>query len=105
MFIDASAIVAMLLAEPDSDHLAEKVERAPTKVTSAIAIWESITRLSRDHDPKVARHRVFKLLDDAGASVVTIGTEEARIASLARDRYGSGKYGLNMGDCFAYIIH
>jgi ribonuclease VapC len=102
MFIDASAIVAILLDEERGDELAILVARSALKLTSPIAIWEAIARLAREYGETEATTRVEMLLRDGDVVVVPITAAEARIASQARARYGAGRYGLNMGDCFAY---
>src|SRR6185437_1182691 len=40
MFVDASAIVAILTREPDADRLADTLEAALSPITSPIAITE-----------------------------------------------------------------
>jgi len=45
MFVDASAMVAMLTDEPEGDRLARILEGASTAITSAIAIYETGARL------------------------------------------------------------
>ena len=102
MFIDASAIVAILLDEARGDDLAIVLARSTIKLTSPIAIWEAVARLAREYDETEATVRVDMLLRDGNVVVVPINGAEARIASQARARYGAGRYGLNMGDCFAY---
>jgi ribonuclease VapC len=102
MFVDASAIVAMLLREPNFELLVKLLDKHAERLTSAIAIWEATARIERNHAPLEARAQVLGLLDDANISVSAIGPEEARIASEARVRSNKGRYKLNMGDCFAY---
>lgn len=102
MFVDASAIVAILLPEPTGDALFATLLNQPTRMTSAIAIWEATARLEREHAPEAVRRQLLGFLEDTNIEVVPIGAPEARIASLAGIRYNTGKYKLNMGDCFAY---
>ena len=102
MFVDASAIVAILLPEPTGDALFDTLLEQSTRLTSGIAIWEATTRLEREHAPEVVRRQMAGFLEEAEIGVVAIGAAEARIASIARVRYSTGKYKLNMGDCFAY---
>ena len=44
MFVDASAIVAILPREPEADALADVLEGDPSPITSAIAIFEAAPR-------------------------------------------------------------
>lgn len=47
MFVDASAMVAILTREPEADALAGVLDRAPSPVTSPIAIFEAALGLCR----------------------------------------------------------
>ena len=47
MFVDASALVAIILREPGSDRLADRVETCPVPITSAIAIYEATLAIAR----------------------------------------------------------
>ncbi len=102
MFVDASALVAILLPEPIGDTLFDTLLAHSTRMTSAIAIWEATARLEREHTADVVRQQLWGFLEEAEIDVVPITPAEARIASIARVRYSSGRYKLNMGDCFAY---
>ena len=102
MFIDASAIVAMFLREPQADAMLTAIEQAPDRLTSAIAIWESSARLSREMPSNMADLEIDGFIARWKIQVVPIDSQVARLASLARVRYGFGKNKLNMGDCFAY---
>jgi ribonuclease VapC len=100
--IDASALVAMMLDEPDADRLNEIIMRSNVRLTSAIALWETTSRLHREAAAADVDRELTRFLDLWQVQTISIGAVEARIASDARRRYGSGKNGLNMGDCFAY---
>ncbi|MBA4209532.1 MAG: VapC toxin family PIN domain ribonuclease [Parvibaculum sp.] len=109
MFIDSSAIVAILTAEEDADRLADRIEAAEAPVTSAIAIFEAALGICRKRHATVeeARDDVQAFLEAAGIEVVGIAEAEANAALLAFSRYGKGRghpAQLNMGDCFAYAV-
>ena len=42
MFVDASAIVAILTREPEADTLADTLEQARQPITSAVAVFEAV---------------------------------------------------------------
>lgn len=106
LFLDASAIVAMLGREPEAVPFGRRVEWKGDRMTSAIAIWEATRGLANarglmieEAQAIVADYvRVFRL------RVVPIGAEEAELALEAHRRYGKGRHDakLNLGDCFAY---
>jgi ribonuclease VapC len=107
MFIDASAIVAMLAGEVDADALADLLETAQHRVTSPIAIFETIAALCRIWHVSVeeARSEVMLFLQTAGIDFVDTTPHNLEAARLAFARYGKGRghpAQLNVGDCFTY---
>ena len=106
MFVDASAMCAILLEEPDGDDIALKVARSPIRITSAIAVFETVLAVMRAKglDPDEARALVDELIDGAEIDSVEIGDAERDAALEAYGRFGKGRHParLNMGDCFAY---
>ena len=106
MFLDASAICAVLLEEADSDLILERIEQAEHPRTSPVAIFESVLALAKvlGGDVHLAQMKVDAFLRLAGAETVAIGEAELDRALYAFDRYGKGRHParLNMGDCFAY---
>jgi ribonuclease VapC len=107
MFVDASAIVAILTREPEADDFANLLERARAPITSPIAIFEAALGLCRKRHASVeeARADVLELIAIAGMAIVPITQDEAEIALAAFGRYGKGRghpAQLNLGDCFAY---
>ena len=109
MFVDASAIVAILTQEPEADPLIDRLERAVRPITSAIAIFEATLGLCRKSYVSVeeAEADVAAFLTSARVTLVPIATNEATTALHAFSRYGKGRghpAQLNMGDCFAYAV-
>jgi ribonuclease VapC len=107
MFIDASALVALLIGEPGSDNLLERLDAADTAVTSPLALYETVLALMRIRAiPRAAAQRELReWLAAAEIAVIPITDEIGRAALDAFDRYGKGRghpAQLNMGDCFAY---
>ena len=106
IFLDASALCAVLLRERDADIYTSKIGLDPSCLTSAIAVYETVTAVARtlDGDVAAARRNVSDFLELAGVRLIDIGDAEREIALDAFDRYGKGRHParLNMGDCFAY---
>ena len=106
MFIDASAIIAMLADEAEGSACADALASTTTRLTSGVAIWEAVAGLVRTYTLSIpeARRKVGELLDTAEITVVPIGEREADLALEAYLHYGKGRHAarLNMGDCFAY---
>jgi ribonuclease VapC len=109
MFIDASAIVAVLTREAEADRLADLVEQAAAPITSPVAIFEAALGICRKRHASVdeAEDDVREFLRMAGVRTVPITEQEAETALLAFARYGKGRAHpaqLNLGDCFAYAV-
>ena len=109
MFVDASAIVAILTREPEADNLADTLEKARTPITSPIAIFEATLGICRKRHASVeeAEQDVGEFIELAGVRIEPITDKEARTALAAFSRYGKGRghpAQLNLGDCFAYAM-
>ena len=108
MFIDASAVVAIIANEPQADDLRTKIEASTTKFyTSPLAVWESVAALARimKVDTKLVQPIVDAFHRELGVTSVDINHQMALVALEAFSRYGKGSghaAGLNMGDCFSY---
>ena len=110
MFLDASAIVAIINDEPQAEALVAKIDAATSRfVSSPIVVWESVVALARisnsSKDDTAPLVRAF--LKDLNAVQATITPEMGTTALEAFARYGKGsghKAQLNMGDCFSYAV-
>lgn len=106
IFVDASAIVAMVAKEPEAGPFAQYLSVETDRITSPVALWESVRAVARARGVEIAEARglVLDLLRDAAIRMVPIGFEEGELAIEAHERYGRGVHeaDLNMGDCFAY---
>jgi ribonuclease VapC len=106
MFLDASAIVAILVEESDAASLTKRLEQAVAPCTSPIAIYEAIAGVARLRTVEIrtAETILDRFLEQATVRVVPITAEIGRSALSASERYGRGRHpaALNMGDCFAY---
>lgn len=109
MFVDASAIVAILTRGPEADALADVLDRDPSPITSPIAIFEAVLGLCRKRRASVedAEADVAAFLLAAEIRIVPITAREAETALAAFSRFGKGRghpAQLNLGDCFAYAV-
>ena|SRR5215472_4934080 len=107
MFVDASAIVAILTREPEADTLADVLGNASSPITSPIAIFEAALGICRKRHASVeeAEQDVGEFLALAGVRTVAITDNDGHTALAAFSRYGKGRghpAQLNLGDCFAY---
>jgi ribonuclease VapC len=108
MFVDASAVVAIMTLEPGHESLAADLELASRSITSPLAIYEAALAIARLHRRDVgdAKAKVVSFLQRAEIAVVPIDGDAASLALDAQARYGKGSHParLNMGDCFAYAV-
>lgn len=106
LFIDASALVAMLVGEPDGLRHAAAIEADPDPIWSAMSCWETVSALQNSYgmDAVKARSEVEGAAADRPFRLVAIGDRELKVALDAYERYGKGRHParLNFGDCFAY---
>lgn len=107
MFVDSSAIVAILAAEPEAAELATRLETAPQGLCAGHVILESAMRLSTllGLPPTTADELITRLIRTAGIEVVPITEDIAHRAVAAFERYGKGRgsaANLNFGDCLSY---
>jgi ribonuclease VapC len=106
MFLDASAIVAIIARESDARSLQRKIVVATQRSTSPIAVYESIMGVTRALDLPLgeAKALVNDFLREIQAEIVSIDSEMGTSAVEACERFGKGRHPakLNMGDCFAY---
>ena len=103
MIVDASALIAIVVREPDHAQLRRKLARAqapgmgtPTLTETAMVLGG---RLGIDPRPLLAR-----LLQEFRITPVPFGDDHWREAARAFVLYGKGRHAarLNFGDCMAY---
>ena len=106
MFVDASAIVAIIAGEPDATHLESRLVTAERSYASAMATYEATLGIARSLNISIgnAGSLVDDLLSQIHAEIIPITAEIGREALRAFERFGRGRHParLNMGDCFAY---
>lgn len=109
MFVDSSAIVALLTAAPQADALADALEKARSPITSPIAYFEAAAGIARVRHANLAEAQldVNDFLKIAGVRSVSISIRDAEVALDAMSRYGKGSSHpaqLSLSDCFSYAI-
>lgn len=106
MFVDASALTALITSEAGWGELAARLRRTRERTTSPLAVWEAGVAVARVLQIPVseANRSVHGYLGVAEILLVPVPPEAGALALEAFDRYGKGRHParLNMGDCFAY---
>ena len=106
MVIDSSALLAILLGEPETAQFLGHIKSAPVRRISAASFLETGMVLRRDSSGQ--RQILFEeLIIALRLSIVPVTEEQARSALSAFAIYGKGHghpAGLNFGDCLAYAL-
>jgi ribonuclease VapC len=116
MFLDASAIVAILAREPEAVSLMARLYNATGKLySSPLATFEATLALAKAKTPGGARPTaetmtmaetaVKEFLAAIGSEDITISTKIGALAVEAGRTFGKvagHPAALNFGDCFAY---
>lgn len=100
--VDTSALMAIVLNEPEADACIAALESEGDLLISAGTVAEAfIVSARRNVDVEVAR-----LIDGLGFVIVNVTPASARRIAEAYGRWGKGASpaALNFGDCFAYEI-
>lgn len=101
---DASAILAILLVEPDRDLFVAKCQGASELVMSPVNYWEVLVR-AQALDGARGEERAEQVMRSFDIKVANIDADVARAAADAFARFGKrAPARLNLGDCFAYAL-
>jgi ribonuclease VapC len=104
MVVDTSALVAILLDEPETEAFGRVLATTPGPALSAANYVEYgfIARSRRSQ----SLAEVEAALGRWRVEVVPVSLAQARLAIEAFARYGKGRHAasLNYGDCFAYAL-
>lgn len=106
MFVDTSALVAIIDQETDWKDLLARLEQTDIRLTSPLAIWEAANAMERlrawGFDE--AERAVKSFLDAMEISTIDVTAQIGQEALRAARLYGKGRHParLNFGDCFAY---
>ena len=106
MVIDSSALLAILLDEPEAEEFLRLIREASARRISAASFLETGMVLRRDASGQ--RQQLFEeLIAALRLSIVPVTEQQARSALAAFAVYGKGHghpAGLNFGDCLAYAL-
>lgn len=103
--VDSSAILAILLAESDSDEILAAIN-SNSCAMSAGNYLESAIVIDSTKDP-VAIRKFDALIKEAGIEILPVDSKQIEVARAAYRDYGRGSghpARLNFGDVFAYAL-
>jgi ribonuclease VapC len=105
MVLDTSALLALLLDEPEAEEFRLAVEEDATRLVSAATLLETALVIeARKGDP--GGRELDTLIQKAEVIIVPVEAEHVAEARRAYRRFGKGRHaaGLNFGDVFAYAL-
>jgi ribonuclease VapC len=100
--IDSSALMAVLLDDPQAGAVSDRLATAPSLAMSAGTLAEAlVVARRRGLGPEMAA-----LIDGVGVEIAPVTREVAEAVADAYDRWGKGVNAarLNFGDCFSYAL-
>lgn len=105
MVIETSALLAILLNEPERRGFNERIAGADTRLMSSASFVETAIIIEIRKGASGARD-LDLFMHQAAVEVVAVDYNQAQIARRAYRTYGKGRHpaGLNFGDCFAYAL-
>jgi ribonuclease VapC len=105
MVLDTSALLALLLDEPEADAFRVAVEEDSTRLVSAATVLETAIVIEARKGVPAGRE-LDGLIQTAEVEVVPVDVEQVKEARRAYRRFGKGHHaaGLNYGDVFAYAL-
>ena len=100
--VDTSALVAIVLGEPDAESFLATMQSHPVIAGAATTVEAAIVVEARQ-GPDAARDLQL-LVTGAVNEVVPFSSDHAAVALAAWRRFGKGRHpaGLNFGDCLSY---
>jgi ribonuclease VapC len=105
MIIDSSALIAILLKEPEGQLLDVAIlESADCRMSTANFLEASMVILARRGQQGM--RDLDLLIGRMGIRLVSFTESQARLARTAFECYGKGRHPaqLNFGDCIAYAL-
>jgi len=100
--VDTSALMAIVLNEPEADACIAALSAEDDLIISAGTIAEALIVSARRN----VGEEIALLIDGLGFEVVSVTSAAARRIAEAYERWGKGVHpaALNFGDCFAYEV-
>ena len=100
--VDTSALMAIVLNDPQADICIAAIEVADEILISAGTVAEALIVAARRN----VREEMERLIYGLGFEVVSVTSAGARRIAQAYEQWGKGGHpaALNFGDCFAYEV-
>lgn len=105
MVIDSSALLTILLAEPEREIMLAAILDADSRWISAVNAFETGAVIEARRGEAAGRDCDL-FLQKAGIEIVSADARQVEVARYAWRKFGKGRHpaALNPGDCFAYAL-
>jgi ribonuclease VapC len=105
MVIDTSAVLAILLDEPERRQFNERIAEVDTCLMSAVSLVEAGFVIEA-RSGEAGGIRLDRFVRRARIEIVAVDQDQAEFARTAWRRFGKGRHpaALSFGDCFAYAL-
>ena len=105
MGIDTSAIIAILTAEPETQHLAHAIATDPKRTMSSFTLLETAIVIEARKGESGGRE-LDLLLHRIKVEIIPLTSELTQMALEAWRKFGKGRHPakLNIVDCCAYAL-
>jgi ribonuclease VapC len=105
MIVDSSALIALLLGEPDSLTFLNALSNPNRKLISAFTFLETSIVIEARKGPEGTK-ALAELMACTNIEQVAFDASQAEVALDAWRRYGKGRdpAGLNIGNCVSYAL-
>ncbi|KRE24047.1 hypothetical protein ASE66_01925 [Bosea sp. Root483D1] len=103
--VDSSAIIAVLLKEPERALFVSVLDDSADACCSAVTFVETFM-VAMGRVPNFTFERYIALMDGFGIRRVPVDDEQSTLSAQAFLRFGKGRHAarLNLGDCFSYAL-
>ena len=105
MVIDSSALISILLGEPEAIAFAKTIAKDPKRLVSVFSILETSIVIEAKKGEAGGRE-LDLLLHRTQLKPVSLNEEQMELARVAWRKFGRGHHpsGLNIGDCCSYAL-
>lgn len=106
MIVDTSALIAILVDEPERPAFLDALSAADAAQLSVASYSECAAVIDGRRDPRLGR-KLDDLLTACDITLAEVTLEQGRVARAAYRDFGKGsghRARLNFGDCFAYAL-
>jgi ribonuclease VapC len=103
--IDTSALLAILLGEPERGKFLQLLSESETRLLSAASALETVI-VVESRRGEAAGRELDLFLHRTKIEIVAVDAEQFSMARFAWRKFGKGRHpaALNFGDCFAYAL-